>query len=91
MSLRVKCINYDTVHITTLYDMDMFTESLRHLITSGYKLTIDVFGTNISNQDPWRTLGVSPTPTRGYDPDICENNYKPNNPAGNPSTVLNIV
>lgn len=91
MSLKVKCVSYDTVQVSSVSDLDVFMENLRHLITNGFELTIDVFGTNISNQDPWKPIGVSPASTRKYDTDAGEHYCKMSNSAGNLKTVWNIV
>jgi len=89
MPLRVKCVSYDTVNVSTLYDLEVLTEDLRLLITSGYELTLEVFTTNNSNQGPWRLLGIS----RRNVCNLCEHRCETDNSTGNNqhSTVLNMV
>ena len=88
MTLRVKCVSYDTVNVSTLYDLEVLTENLRLLITSGYELTLEVFATNNSNQGPWQLLGIS----RRNVCNLCEHCCETDNSTGdNRQTVLNMV
>lgn len=42
MSLKVKSVRYDTVHLSTFLDIDVFTEELKSLISSGFTVTCAV-------------------------------------------------
>ena len=61
MSLKIGCINYDMVSLSTPQDLQVFTEELRTLLSNGYTLSVEVFATNINNMDPRMNLEYVPT------------------------------
>jgi hypothetical protein len=56
MSLKIKCIYYDTVRLSTFHDLEVFSDELRVLLVSGYNITLDVSATHHLPKDPWGTL-----------------------------------
>jgi len=42
MSLKVKSVHYDTVHLSSFLDIDVFTEELKSLISSGFTVACTV-------------------------------------------------
>lgn len=42
MSLKVKSVQYDDVHLSTYHDVDVFSEELRVLIASGYTVSLEI-------------------------------------------------
>lgn len=51
MSLKVKCVLYDDVHLSTYQDLEIFSEELRVLIAGGYSICLEVSATNNLLQD----------------------------------------
>jgi hypothetical protein len=46
MSVKVRCIHYDTINLATYKDLEVFNEELTQLITSGFSLSLELFATN---------------------------------------------
>jgi hypothetical protein len=71
MSLKIKCVHYNTVHLSTVYDLQLLTDELKVLIANGYKLTLaDVSATNTLAQEPWggSASTLPPAQSHGYEP-----------------------
>lgn len=69
MSLKVDRIQYDTVNLSTLYDLELFTEDLKLLILNGYSATLSISATNFLKQDSWEVLNIPLQPRKRYDYD----------------------
>jgi hypothetical protein len=66
MSLKIKSVQYDKVHLSTYQDLDVFTEELRILLSSGFSACIEVTATNISVPD-WEPSKLPIVGKRKYD------------------------
>lgn len=66
MSLKIKCVHYNTVHLSTYTDLEAFKHELDVLIDSGFNITLDVSATNSLFQDPWSTQ-FPPIPRKKYE------------------------
>ena len=51
MSLKIRCINYDTVFLSTTQDLQIFTEELKVLLATGYSVQLEIFATNMNTMD----------------------------------------
>jgi hypothetical protein len=55
MSLRIKCVHYETAYLSTLHDLEALKEDLKVLIMNGYNVMLDVSATNSMAGDCWGT------------------------------------
>jgi hypothetical protein len=60
MSLRVRCIYYDTVYLATSEDLKAFNEDLKHLLANGYSLSLEVNATNDKPKDSEQEVHYKP-------------------------------
>lgn len=67
MSLKIKNVQYDDVHLLTYHDVDVFTEELRVLIASGYSVSVGVVANSTLLQDCGSCKPPLCTSRRKYD------------------------
>lgn len=46
MALKIRGIHYDSIYLATYTDLEVFTEEIRNLLSTGYSLTLELFATN---------------------------------------------
>lgn len=84
MSLKIKCVHYNNVHLATYQDVDVFAEELRVLVASGYTVSVEVTSENTLLQD----CGLFKHPSsnrRKYDLGDSTFHYNPTNVTKNDS------
>ena len=64
MALKIKCVHYNTVHLSTNLDLQLFSDDLNVLIDNGYKVTIDISATNTLAQELLRGSATVLPPQR---------------------------
>ena len=68
MALIIKSVYYNTVHLSTVHDLQLLSDELKVLIINGYKVSLDVSARNTLSRQPWggSTTTLPPTPGTRY-------------------------